>query len=70
MDASQTSSVTGVEAGTFSASQSFDNAGGIITTNYVESFSNIPYVFTSIQSTNGSSPIVTRVSNSTLTNFT
>lgn len=70
VDASQTSSITGIEAGTFTADESFDTAGGTIVTSYVESFSQIPYVFTSIQTTNGSSPIVTRVKASSLTNFT
>jgi hypothetical protein len=70
VDASQTSSVTWIEAGTFSADQSFDNAGWLIVTNYWETFSQIPYVFTSVQTTNGNSPIVTRVSASTISNFT
>jgi len=70
VDASQTSSIVWVEAGTFSAGASFDVWAGLITTTYSEAFSAIPYVFTSIQSTVGDSPIVTRVSNSTIGNFT
>lgn len=70
VDAAQTSSVDWVEAGVFSADESFDTVGWSITTSYGESFSQIPYVFTSIQSTNGSSPIVTRVSASSISNFT
>lgn len=69
VDASQTSSVDGIEAGTFSATQSFDTWPGLITTSYSETFFNIPYVFTSIQTTNTDSPIVTRVSASTIWNF-
>ena len=69
-DASQTSSIDGVEAWIFTVDESFDTVGWRVTTTYGETFSNIPYVFTSIQSTDGSSPIVTRVSDSTLSNFT
>jgi len=70
VDASQTSSVEGIESWVFSADESFDTAGGSITTSYWETFSTTPYVFTSVQTTNGSSPIVTRVSASGISNFT
>lgn len=70
VDASQTSSIDGIEAGTFTANQSFDTGAWSITTSYSETFSSTPYVFTSVQTTNGDSPIVTRVSNSTAWNFT
>jgi len=70
VDASQTSSIDGVEAGVFSADQSFDTIPGTIVTTYGESFATTPYVFTSVQTTNGASPIVTRVKASTGTNFT
>jgi len=70
VDASQTSSIDGIEAGTFTADESFDTAAGSITTNYSETFSSTPYVFTSIQTTNGLSPIVTRVSATSLSGFT
>lgn len=70
VDASQTSSIDWIEAGTFSADESFDTSAGSITTNYSETFSVVPYVFTSVQTTNGNSPIVTRVSASNITNFT
>lgn len=69
VDASQTSSVTWIEAGTFSASQSFDTGPWLIVTNYSETFTQTPYVFTSIQTTNGSSPIVTRVTTSSIGSF-
>lgn len=52
------------------ANQSFDTGPGEIVTTYNESFTSIPYVFTSIQTTNGDSPIVTRVEASTINNFT
>lgn len=52
------------------ANQSFDTGAGEIVTTYSESFTSIPYVFTSIQTTNGDSPIVTRVEASTINNFT
>ncbi len=70
VDASQTSSIAWIEAGTFTANQSFDTWPWLITTTYGESFGTVPYVFTSVQTTNGNSPIVTRVTNSTATNFT
>jgi hypothetical protein len=70
VDASQTNSVDGIEAGTFVADESFDTAGWLITTSYTETFSAIPYVFTSIQTTTGDSPIVTRLTSSDLTGFT
>lgn len=70
VDASQTSSIDGIEAGTFTANESFDTAGWSITTSYVESFSTTPYVFTSIQTTNGLGPVVTRVSASNASWFT
>lgn len=69
VDASQTSSIDGIEAGTFSASQSFDTGPWNITTTYGETFSNIPYVFSSVQTTNGDSPIVTRINASGISNF-
>jgi len=70
VDASQTSSIDGVEAWVFSADQSFDTVAGTIVTSYSESFSTTPYVFSSVQTTNGASPIVTRVKASTSANFT
>lgn len=69
VDAAQTSSIDGVEAGTFSADESFDTVWGLITTNYTESFSSIPYVFSSIQSSNGDTPIITRIRASSISNF-
>jgi len=70
VDAAQTSSIDWIEAWFFSADESFDTVGWSIVTTYWETFSEIPYVFTSIQSTNGDSPIVTRVSASSISNFT
>jgi len=70
VDADAASSIDGVEAGTFTADESFDTIGGSIVTNYWEAFSSTPYVFTAIQSSNGATPIVTRVSTSSITSFT
>lgn len=70
VDVSQVSSVDGIDAGIFSADESFDTAGWSITTSYSETFSNTPYVFTSVQSTNGNGPVVTRVSSSSISDFT
>ncbi len=69
VDAAQTASIDGVEAGTFSADESFDTTGWLITTNYSETFSTVPYVFSSIQSSNGDTPIVTRIRSSSISNF-
>jgi len=69
VDASQTSSVDGIEAGVFSASQSFDTGPWNITTTYGETFSNIPYVFSSVQTANGDGPVVTRINASTISSF-
>lgn len=69
VDASQTSALDGIEAGTFNADESFDTGPGLITVSYTETFSNTPYVFTAIQSNNGNGPIVTRVSSSSNSSF-
>lgn len=69
VDSSQTSSINWIESGTFTADQSFDTTAWTITTNYSETFTSIPYVFTSIQTTNWDSPIVTRVKATSLWSF-
>jgi len=69
VDADKSQYVEWVEAGTFTVDQSFDTGAWLIVTSYEESFLTTPYVFTAIQSTNGDSPIVTRVSASSPTTF-
>lgn len=70
VDADKTDSIIGVEAGKFSANESFDTLWWSIATSYSETFGQIPYVFTSVQTTNWVSPIVTRVSASSVSWFT
>ena len=68
-DAADAGSITGVDAGTFTASGDFAG-GGAETVNFTETFSSAPLVFTSVQDASSSEfPVVARVRSTSSTNF-
>ena len=68
-DLADAASLTGIDAGTFTASGDFAG-GGAETVNFNETFTSAPLVFISVQNANSSDfPVVARVRNTTNTNF-
>lgn len=68
VDADQTDSISGIEAGTFNIDSDLDTRTKTIS--YTDSYSSAPIVLESIQTTNGDLPIETRITSTSTTSFT